>query len=156
RGFARDELVICTKGGYLPFDGAPPRDVRSYIEETFIKPGIVSFADIAGGMHCMVPRYLENQLDQSLRNLGISGVDVYYVHNPESQLGAVSAEEFARRIHAAFEALEQAVAAGKIMNYGVATWNGFRAEPDSGGYHSLEQMVKIASDVGGQDHHFRF
>ena len=26
RGFARDELVICTKGGYLPFDGAPPRD----------------------------------------------------------------------------------------------------------------------------------
>src|SRR6266702_4626223 len=24
-GFAREEVVICTKGGYLPFDGAPPR-----------------------------------------------------------------------------------------------------------------------------------
>ena len=22
--FARDEIVVCTKGGYLPFDGAPP------------------------------------------------------------------------------------------------------------------------------------
>ena len=31
RGFSRDELVICTKGGYLPFDGAPPRNVREYV-----------------------------------------------------------------------------------------------------------------------------
>ena len=31
-GIARDELVICTKGGYLPFDGAPPRNVREYVE----------------------------------------------------------------------------------------------------------------------------
>src|SRR5215203_581820 len=27
-GFSRDELIICTKGGYLPFDGAPPWNVR--------------------------------------------------------------------------------------------------------------------------------
>src|ERR1700687_3792256 len=52
RGFARDEIVICTKGGYLPFDGEPPRDVRRYVEDTFVKPGIASFADIAGGAHC--------------------------------------------------------------------------------------------------------
>src|SRR5437016_3338796 len=38
RGFGRDEIVVCTKGGYLPFDGAPPRDVRAYVEETFVKP----------------------------------------------------------------------------------------------------------------------
>jgi len=38
----------------------------------------------------------------------------------------------------------------------VATWNGFRAEPDSGGYHSLERIVEAARDVGGADHHFRF
>jgi aryl-alcohol dehydrogenase-like predicted oxidoreductase len=156
RGFARDELVICTKGGYLPFDGAPPRDVRQYIEDNFIKPGIASFADIAGGAHCMTPRYLENQLEQSLRNMKLDCVDVYYVHNPESQLAAVSAEEFQQRLRAAFEFLEQSVASGKIKNYGVATWNGFRAEPDSSGYHSLEAMVETAREVGGKDHHFRF
>src|SRR5437762_13706699 len=49
RGFSREEIVICTKGGYLPFDGAPPRDVRQYIDENFIKPGIAGWGDIAGG-----------------------------------------------------------------------------------------------------------
>src|SRR5262245_6189094 len=39
RGYERDELILCTKGGYLPFDGAPPRNVREYIEETFVRPG---------------------------------------------------------------------------------------------------------------------
>src|SRR6266404_9706711 len=156
QGFARDEIVICTKGGYLPFDGAPPRDVRQYIEETFVKPGIAGFTDIAGGAHCMTPRYLESQLSQSLANMGLDCVDVYYVHNPESQLTEVSAAEFWKRLRAAFEFLEQCVANGKLRNYGVATWNGFRAEPDSGGYHSLERIVEAARDVGGADHHFRF
>ena len=156
RGFARDEIVVCTKGGYLPFDGAPPRDVRQYIEETFVRPGIASFADIAGGTHCMTPRYLQNQLRQSLRNLGLDCVDVYYLHNPESQLSSVSPEEFSRRLRAAFEFLEQKVVQGQIKNYGVATWNGFRAEPDAREYHSLEQMVGLARDFGDDDHHFRF
>jgi aryl-alcohol dehydrogenase-like predicted oxidoreductase len=156
RGFGREEVVICSKGGYLPFDGAPPRDVRQYIEETFIKTGIATFDDFAGGSHCMTPRYLQNQLEQSLRNLGLDCIDVYYVHNPESQLAAVSEEEFWRRLRAAFESLEQAVAARKIAKYGVATWNGFRVEPDAEGYHSLEQMVETAREAGGQDHHFSF
>jgi aryl-alcohol dehydrogenase-like predicted oxidoreductase len=156
RGFARDELVICTKGGYLPFDGEPPRDVRQYIEDNFTRPGIASLADIAGGAHCMTPRYLQHQLGQSLANMNLSRVDVYYVHNPESQLSAVSAAEFWQRLRAAFEFLEQSVASGTTTNYGVATWNGFRAEPDAGGYHSLERMFEIAKEVAGDQHHFRF
>jgi aryl-alcohol dehydrogenase-like predicted oxidoreductase len=156
QGFARDEIVICTKGGYLPFDGAPPRDVRKYVEETFVKPGIASFAEIAGGMHCMTPRYLQSQLRQSLENMNLSCVDVYYVHNPESQLPSVPSEEFWQRMRAGFEFLEHCVADGQIKNYGVATWNGFRAEPDAREYHSLERMAEIAREVGGDKHHFRF
>jgi len=156
RGFGRDELVLCTKGGYLPFEGSPPHDVRQYVEDTFIKTGIATWGDIAGGAHCMSPRYLENQLDQSLRNMNVSGIDVYYVHNPESQLSAVSHDEFWKRLRAAFEFLEQSVANGKIRNYGVATWNGFRTEPDSHDYHSLEAMVELARELAGDSHHFRF
>ncbi|HMJ27016.1 MAG TPA: aldo/keto reductase, partial [Pyrinomonadaceae bacterium] len=156
RGYGREELVICTKGGYLPFDGEPPTDVRRYVEETFVKPGIAGFADIAAGSHCMTPRYLQSQLRQSLANMNLSCIDVYYVHNPESQLGAVSEDEFWKRLRAAFEFLEQSVVEGKIRNYGVATWNGFRAEPDADGYHSLESMAEIAKEVGGGSHHFRF
>src|SRR6476619_7325799 len=118
RGFAREEMVVCTKGGYLPFDGAPPRDVRGYIEQNFIDTGIAAWGDIAGGSHCMTPAYLNNQLQQSLANLKLDCVDVYYVHNPESQLSAVSPDVFTQRLRAAFAFLEQAVTAKTIQYYG--------------------------------------
>ena len=155
-GFARDELVICTKGGYLPFDGGPPYDVQTYVEETFVKPGIASFDDFVGGSHCMTPAYLQNQLDQSLKNLNLSTVDVYYIHNPESQLGYVSPTEFYDRLQRAFERLEQNRGEGKLRYYGVATWNGFRVEENALGYHSLDRMVELAREAGGDNHGFRF
>jgi aryl-alcohol dehydrogenase-like predicted oxidoreductase len=155
-GFRRDEIVICTKGGYLPFDGAPPRNLRTYVEETFVKPGIASFDDIVGGSHCMTPAYLKHQLDQSLRNMNLDCVDVYYIHNPESQLEHVSEEEFYGRLHSAFAALEGSRAQGNLKSYGVATWNGFRVPFGSKGYHSLERMLTIARAVGGESHGFRF
>ncbi|HEV7476024.1 MAG TPA: aldo/keto reductase [Pyrinomonadaceae bacterium] len=156
KDFSREEIIICTKGGYLPFDGAPPRDVRGYIEETFVTPGIASFEDFVGGSHCMTPGYLEHQLAQSLRNLSLECVDVYYIHNPESQLGQVREEEFYVRLRAAFESLEQRRAEGQLKFYGVATWNGFRMPAGSSGYHSLARMVDIARELGGEAHGFRF
>jgi aryl-alcohol dehydrogenase-like predicted oxidoreductase len=156
---SRDEIIICTKGGYIPFDADPPdgqAGVRRYIEETFIKPGIADFTDIAAGSHCMTPKYLAHQIDQSLRNMNLATIDVYYIHNPESQLGVVSRAEFEWRLGAAFTALERSVAEGKIKNYGVATWNGFRVAPGAQGFHSLERMVELAREAGGDGHHFRF
>src|SRR6185295_19231748 len=155
-GIARERLVICTKGGYLPFDGAPPRNVAQYVNETFVKPGIASFEDFVGGGHCMTPAYLQNQLDQSLRNMGIEYVDVYYIHNPESQLPHVSEQEFYARLKRAFERLEENRKQGKLAHYGVVTWNGFRMPPDSGQHHSLARMVELAREVGGEQHGFHF
>lgn len=155
-GFSREELVVCTKGGYLPFDGTPPRDVRGYIEETFVKPGIAGLEDFVGGSHCMTPAYLRHQLDQSLRNMKLDCVDVYYVHNPESQLDHVSENEFDLRMKLAFEELEKSRADGKLKSYGVATWNGFRVPMGARGYHSLPRMVELAREVGGEAHGFRF
>jgi aryl-alcohol dehydrogenase-like predicted oxidoreductase len=153
---ARDEVLICTKGGYLPFDSERPQNVRRYVEETFVRSGVASLSDFVAGSHCMTPAYLENQLDQSLRNLGLDCVDVYYIHNPESQLGEVSRTEFDTRLRAAFEMLETKRAEGKLKMYGVATWNGFRVAPDAQGYHSLERMFELAREVGGDGHGFRF
>ena len=155
-GVSREELVLCTKGGYLPFDGAPPRNVRDYLNETFVAPGIASFDDFVGGSHCMTPAYLQNQLDQSLRNMDVECVDVYYIHNPESQLGHVSESEFYSRLKLAFERLEENRKQGKLAHYGVATWNGFRGPADSGGHHSLVRMVEIANEAGGDAHGFHF
>jgi len=155
-GFAREELVICTKGGYLPFDGSPPRNVREYFNETFVKPGIASFEDVVAGSHCMTPAYLQSQVDQSLRNMELECVDVYYIHNPESQLGHVSATEFYARLKLAFERLEQNRKQGKLAHYGVATWNGFRVPAESRDHHSLVRMIELAREAGGEDHGFRF
>ena len=155
-GYARDEIVICTKGGYLPFDGAPPRDVRGYVEETFVKPGIAGFEDFVGGSHCMTPAYLQNQLEQSLRNMKLDCIDVYYLHNPESQVDHISETEFYARLKLAFESLEESRSAGKLKSYGVATWNGFRVAAGAHGYHSLTRMESTAREVGGESHGFRF
>jgi aryl-alcohol dehydrogenase-like predicted oxidoreductase len=155
-GVGRDELVLCTKGGYLPFDGAPPRDVRAYVENTFVKSGVATFDDIVGGSHCMTPAFLQNQLDQSLNNMGVESIDVYYIHNPESQLGYVSGSEFLHRLRLAFELFERNRALRKLQMYGVATWNGFRVSPTASDYHSLERMVNLAREVGGDTHGFRF
>jgi aryl-alcohol dehydrogenase-like predicted oxidoreductase len=154
--FKREEIVICTKGGYLPFDGAPPSDVRAYVQETFVRPGIASFDEIVGGSHCMTPAYLQNQLDQSLENMGLTCIDIYYIHNPESQLGFVSADEFYSTLRQAFELLEKNIAAGKIRRYGVATWNGFRVPAHVQGYHSLSRIIDQARTVAGETHGFRF
>lgn len=157
KGFGREELVICTKGGYLPFDGAPPAtDVKTYFEENFVSRGVADLADLVGGSHCMAPGYLQDQLDQSLRNMDLAAVDIYYLHNPESQLAEVDRYTFEARLAEAFETLENKRADGQLGFYGVATWNGFRVSPQDAGYHSLEKMVNIASRVGGDDHGFRF
>jgi aryl-alcohol dehydrogenase-like predicted oxidoreductase len=153
---ARDEIIIATKGGYIPFDGAPPRDMAQYLQETFFEPGIVTPRDLAGGgWHCLAPAYLENQLETSLRNLRLECIDIYYLHNPEQQLGEISREEFNKRIRAAFELLERKVEAGRIRMYGTATWNGYRQPPRSADFLSLQELVKMARDTAGVDHHFR-
>jgi aryl-alcohol dehydrogenase-like predicted oxidoreductase len=156
---ARDEIVVCTKGGYLPFDSEPPQGasgVRAYVEETFVRPGVITFDDLAAGSHCMTPRYLSHQIAQSLGNMNLEAIDVYYIHNPETQLSVVTRDEFDARLRAAFEQLEQERAGGRIRAYGVATWNGFRAQPNAREHHSLERIFELAREAGGDEHGFRF
>ncbi len=158
-GVGREELVVCTKGGYLPFDTHPPAGqagVRAYVEETFIAPGVIQLSDIVAGSHCMTPGYLAHQVAQSLRNTGLETIDVYYIHNPETQLQVVSREEFDARLRAAFEQLERERAEGRLRFYGVATWNGFRAKEGTRGHHPLEGMWELAREAGGEGHGFRF
>ena len=151
----RDEIIVATKGGFFPFDGEPPRDARAWVMENIINSGAARVEDIVGGSHCMSPGYLDNQLSRSLANLGLESVDIYYIHNPETQLESISRDEFNNRIRAAFEFLEKAAGDGRIQCYGTATWNGYRQAPGSRGYLSLSEMVEIAREVAGEDHHFR-
>jgi aryl-alcohol dehydrogenase-like predicted oxidoreductase len=153
-GLSRDEVVVATKGGFFPFDNEPPRDPRRWIAENLIDTGAARHEDMVDS-HCMSPSYLRNQLARSLENLGLDTIDIYYVHNPETQLEGVDRDEFTRRMHAAFEFLERAAEEGQIQLYGTATWNGYRNPAGASDHLSISEMERIAREVAGQNHRFR-
>ncbi len=151
----RDELIVCTKGGFLPYDGVPPTDRLAYIQARLDELDLAPL-DMVGGVHCMAPAYLSQQIGISLANLGLKSIDVYYLHNPETQLQYVTPDEFRARLRAAFERLEQEAADGRIRFYGIATWEGLRVGQNDRRYLPLSQLVEIAQQVGGDQHRFRF
>ena len=155
QAIARDELILCTKGGYLAFDGSVPNDPTRYVLDTVINPGLAPYEEIVAGCHCLAPAYLDHALRMSLANLRVETIDVYYLHNPEQQLDEVPRETFLARLEAAFALLERHAHDGTIRYYGLATWNGLRCAPTAKGSLSLEAVVELATRVGGPDHHCR-
>jgi aryl-alcohol dehydrogenase-like predicted oxidoreductase len=156
KGFPREEIVLCTKGGYLTPDGSMPAEPNEYFFREYIQRGVFSAKDLAGGSHCMTPKFLKDQLGRSLKNLGVDCIDIYYLHNAETQLSEISKPEFLERVRVAFEFLESAVDAGEIRYYGMATWNGFRQDPRARDAMQLGEIAQIAQEIAGGMHHFRF
>ena len=154
--YPRESVVVCTKAGFLPFDGGLPPDPQRYLFETYIASGLVRPGEIAAGSHCMAPVFLADQLRRSRENLGLATLDVFYLHNPETQAAELSREEFYRRLRAAFEFLERAAAQGHLRYYGVATWSGLRVAPDRPEYLELSRLAAIARELAGDGHRFRF
>ena len=150
----RDEIVVVSKVGFLPYDGEPAPQRGHYLVETFVKPGIVEPGEIVHGHHVLSGRFVRHGLSLSLRNLGLDAIDVYFLHNPEAQLGSVPRPTFLARLRDAIGALEEACAAGKIRVWGVATWDGLRQPPYAPDHLSLELVAKLAREVAGEGHHF--
>ncbi|MFQ6672658.1 MAG: aldo/keto reductase, partial [Candidatus Tectimicrobiota bacterium] len=71
---AREEVLVCTKGGFIAFDGTRPTNPSAWFKETFLDPGICTPQDVVAGCHVMTPRYVRHQLEVSLANLGLECV----------------------------------------------------------------------------------
>jgi aryl-alcohol dehydrogenase-like predicted oxidoreductase len=154
-GFGRDEIVVATKGGFIPFDGSYPANPADWFRDALLAPGIAGPDDVVADCHIMTPRYLEAQIEWSRSNLGLDTLDIYYLHNPETQLADVRRDEFLMRVRAAFELFEKKVREDAIGVYGVATWDGFRLPPDHPGHLSLKELLSVAQQAGGPRHRFR-
>lgn len=155
---SRDEIIVCTKGGYIPLDGAPPASREAYhamLQRDYFDTEILAPDELVGGAHCIAPRFLASQILRSRQNLGLETIDVYYVHNPEQQLDAIRPEQLLDRMRETFAMLEKRCDAGEIARYGCATWNGLRTAPGTRGHLDLAALVNAARDVGGEDHRFR-
>ncbi|MFQ5701223.1 MAG: aldo/keto reductase [Acidobacteriota bacterium] len=154
-GFAREEIVVATKGGFIPFDGAYPEDPADWFRTALLRPGLARPDDVVANCHIMTPRFLEAQIEWSRKNLGLEKLDIYFLHNPETQLQALDRAEFLMRVRAAFELFERKVEEGVLGLYGVTTWDGLRVPAGRPGHLSLEELLVAARHAGGEGHHFR-
>jgi aryl-alcohol dehydrogenase-like predicted oxidoreductase len=153
----RDEVVIATKGGFVPFDGVQPPDPRKWTYHNMIATGLAHPNEFcANYQHCIAPAYLEQMIAWSRRNLGVETIDIYYLHNPETQRISLSHDTFRARMLDAFETLEEAVQRGFIASYGTATWTAYRCVPATPDYVAMTEIVELAMEVAGPDHHLRY
>lgn len=139
---ARDEFALCTKAGFLVPGALPGQPAESL--------------EIAGGNHCLHPDFLEHQLAASRENLGLETIDVFYLHNPETQLPLMSEAAFHERMARAIAKCEEFASRGWIRFYGTATWSGYRKQLSEDGGLNLERLLGLAREAGGEEHRFRF
>jgi aryl-alcohol dehydrogenase-like predicted oxidoreductase len=154
---SRDQIFLSSKNGYVTNDADVQLGFWEYVKEEYSQKGIIKEGDVTSGYHCMTPTFLSDQLDRSLKNLGLECVDLMYLHNAvEGQIKDVSKEQFLENLKAVFELYEQKRDEGKIKFYGMATWECFRVPNDNPQYLSLEDTVNMAKKIGGDNHGFRF
>lgn len=53
---SREEVVLCTKGGFIPYDGQPPAHPEKYFQEEYFKPGDLPTERDGGGVPLHDPR----------------------------------------------------------------------------------------------------
>lgn len=153
----RQEIVVCTKGGYVPLAGTPPasrEEYQAYLTREFFETEVLRRDELVAGGHSLAPRFIRYCLAMSRQNLALRTIDLYYLHNPEQQLAAVSRGELLSRVRAAFSVLEDAAGRGDIGAYGCATWQGLRVPPDHAEHLSLEELLGLAREIAGDAHHF--
>ena len=153
----REQIFLCTKNGYLTNDADVKQEFWEYVKSEYSLKGVIREGDVSSGYHCMTIPYLNDQLERSLKNLGVECIDLLYLHNAvEGQIKDVSKEQFLKNLKLVFEFYEQKRKQGKIKFYGMATWECFRVPSDDPQHLSLQETVKMAREVGGEGHGFRF
>jgi aryl-alcohol dehydrogenase-like predicted oxidoreductase/nucleoside-diphosphate-sugar epimerase len=153
-GQPRGSFLISSKGGYVTHDADDCRNADDYLRQEYLETGLLDEGEFERRHAALNPRFIARQIDQSLSNLGVETIDLYYLHNPEEIMPLLEPEQRQQRLAEVFAVLEAAVAAGKIGCYGLATWHGLRVPPTDTMHLSLEMAVSAARDAayGGQHH----
>ncbi len=152
----REQIFISTKNGYIPGDADQKLDPKAYYQK-YLKELSLDTSAIVDGSHSMDPKFLEHQLHWSLTNLQLNTVDLLYLHNSAELQLHLGLKEYLNRLQKSFSFLEQMRSENKIRYYGLATWNCFRVPPSNKNeYLNLQDVYKVAEEVGGQNNGFKF
>lgn len=147
---SRSEVFLSTKGGFIPGDAHHGRDMADTLADA-LERHLCDRGDIVAGCQCLAPAYLEDQIHRSRENLGVETIDLYYLHNPELHIDHLGRAEALRRITAAFRVLEEQVRKGRLVRYGVATWEGLRRADTDQRQLSLPELLDAARAASGGD-----
>jgi len=155
----RDEVVVVSKVGYVQGQNLQLAQQAETDGKAF--PDMVKYMD--GCWHCIHPEFLEDQLSRALERLRLPALDIYLLHNPEYFLSdkkkhngtdvQAARDEYYRRIKQAFAWLEEKVAEGRIMAYGISS-NTFPAAANDFEFTSLEKVLEMAREVAS-DNYFK-
>lgn len=153
---SRESIVIVTKGGYLQGQNFTLSQLRKKDNKPF--EDLVEYQK--GLEHCIHPEFLEDQIQRSLKRLGVETIDIYLLHNPEYYLKwaknnnidiEIARKEYYSRIKKSFEHLEKEVQKGRIKHYGISS-NTFPSSMDDFDFTSLEAVIKIAKEISANNH----
>jgi aryl-alcohol dehydrogenase-like predicted oxidoreductase len=133
---AHPALRIATKAGY--FTAATGADA--------VNAGVLTEDQAVVG-HSLAPDYVRWQIRRNREQLGRERLDLVLLHNPER---AHPGDRLAlhRAMREAFVVLEEAVGAGHVAGYGVATWAGLEEEA-----FTVGELLALAAEAAGGRHH---
>jgi aryl-alcohol dehydrogenase-like predicted oxidoreductase len=131
------ELHVATKAGFLTPAAARAAHAAGVVPTAMIR-------------HSIAPSFVRWQTGRSRTELGRDRLDAVFLHNPEHAY-AGDRGALADELRAAFVALEEAVHAGHVAAYGVATWSGFTE-----GAFTVPLLDRLAREAAGSsEHHLR-
>ncbi len=117
----RENIAIVTKAGYIQGKNSLLCAEIDFPEQTRFDRSLA---------HCIHPEFLENQIELSRLRMGLETLDVILLHNPEYFLKKArqdnidiqeAQKEYYRRIHQAFDFLEEMRKEGRIQYYGISS-----------------------------------
>jgi len=150
----RESLILSTKVGFVQLDFPFPKNPYHWIEDNIIKPKRATKEQVFIDQYCLEPEYLKWSFERSLKNMGVDGIDILYLHNPEFALGHITYQELLEKIEQSFILFEELKKEGKINFYGVASWNSFLFENDNLEYISIKDLVNIARKIDAKGFKF--
>jgi aryl-alcohol dehydrogenase-like predicted oxidoreductase/nucleoside-diphosphate-sugar epimerase len=152
-GLSRNNFFVSSKGGYVSHDADDRRHADEYLRQEYVGTGLLSEDELSRRHAALNPRFIAQQIDQSLHNMGLETIDLYYLHNPEEATCLLETDQLFQRLVELFAVLEGTVRAGKIGCYGLATWDGLRVAPSDAKHLPLELACAAAGAAAGSERH---
>lgn len=168
---ARNEIIIATKGGFIPADYRKSQDLdETYVKnhknkirefflnhickESNLKKEQIS--DALGAGNSSHKDFISWCFEESRKNLNLETIDIYYLHNPSNYLKYIGEEKFYNDLLETFKYLEKQIEKGSLKSYGFATSSGFLIDEKNEAHLSLSKILETARIAGGENHNFKF